>query len=117
MVTILNYDKSIIYHTIYINVFSDGTVSYPMISTDNILNTTNIKTAFTKIIIVLEEAFHNKVQEVYVLRYLNLRIFQYLLGFSIHNTNSIRSLINEWFPTEKLRKVYTPFITDTTYEK
>ena len=26
-------------------------------------------------------------------------------------------LVNEWFPTGKFRKVYTPFRVDSTYEK
>ena len=26
-------------------------------------------------------------------------------------------IVNEWFPAGKFRKVYTPFITDSTYKK
>ena len=43
MVTMLKYNKGKIYHAIYIKVFSDGNVSYIMVSTDDILNTTNNK--------------------------------------------------------------------------
>ena len=57
-----------------------------------------------------------KVQEGYVLRYLNYRIFQYPLGFSVDHTDHIMELVNEWFPTGTLIKFDTPFSTDYTYE-
>ena len=41
VVTILEYKKSTIYHAIYIKVFSDVTVSYLTVFTDDVLNTTN----------------------------------------------------------------------------
>ena len=47
VVTIMKYDKSTIDNSIYIKVFSDGTVSYLTVSTDDVLNTTNNETAFT----------------------------------------------------------------------
>ena len=62
VVTIIKYKKSAIYHTIYIKVFTDGTVSYLTVSTDDVLNTTNNETAFTELIIVFEEHFEMKVQ-------------------------------------------------------
>ena len=37
--TIRKYNKSIIDHAIYIKVFSDGTVSYLTVSTDDVINT------------------------------------------------------------------------------
>ena len=43
------YKKITIYHAIYIKVFSDGTVSYLTVSTDDVLNTTNNETAFTEL--------------------------------------------------------------------
>ena len=44
VLTILKYNKSIIYYPIYIKVFSYGTVSYITVSTDDVLNTTNNET-------------------------------------------------------------------------
>ena len=58
-----------------------------------------------------------KVQEVSVLKYLNFRIFQSPLGFSIDETDHIIELVYEWFPTGNLRNVDTPFQTDSSYEK
>ena len=46
--TILKYKKTKIYHAIYIKVFTDGTVYYLEVSTDDALNTTNNETAFTE---------------------------------------------------------------------
>ena len=46
VVTIIKYKKSTIDNTIYIKVFTDGTVSYITVSTDNDLNATNNKNAF-----------------------------------------------------------------------
>ena len=58
-----------------------------------------------------------KVQEGSVLKYLNFRIFQSPLGFSIDQTDHIMELVNEWFPTGTFRNVDTPFQTDSSYEK
>ena len=44
VVTLLKYKKSTIYHAIYIKLFTDGTVSYLTVSTDDVLNTTNNET-------------------------------------------------------------------------
>ena len=41
--------KIIIDHDIYINVFYDKTVFYSMVSTDDVLNTTNNETEFSKL--------------------------------------------------------------------
>ena len=41
---IIKYNKSTIDHAIYIKVFTNGTVPYLTVSTDNILNTTNDET-------------------------------------------------------------------------
>ena len=41
---ILKYNKITIYHDIYIKVFSDGTVSYLTVSTDNVINNNNNET-------------------------------------------------------------------------
>ena len=49
VVTIINYKKSTIDHAIYIKVFTDGTVSYITVSTDDVLNTTNNENAFTEL--------------------------------------------------------------------
>ena len=58
-----------------------------------------------------------KVQELYVLKYLNFRIFQSTLGLSIDQTDHIMELVNEWFPTVKFRNVDTPFWTDSSYKE
>ena len=81
--TILKYKKSTIYHAIYIKVFTDGTVYYLTVSTDDVLNNTNNDTSFHEQTIFFKEHFEMKVQEGSVLKYLNFRIFQYPLGFSI----------------------------------
>ena len=49
VVTILKYKKITIYHAIYIKVFTDVTVSYLTVSTDDVLNTTNNETEFPEI--------------------------------------------------------------------
>ena len=51
---ILKYNKNTIDHAIYIKVFTDRTVSYLTISTNNFLNNNNIKTAFTELTRVLK---------------------------------------------------------------
>ena len=58
-----------------------------------------------------------KVQEGSVLKYLNFRICQSPLGFSVDHNDYIMDLVNEWFPTGKFRKFDTPFRTDYGYEK
>ena len=49
LITILKNNKITIYHAIYIKFLSDGTVSYLMYSTDEVLKTTNNETIFTEI--------------------------------------------------------------------
>ena len=49
VVKMIKYKKSTIDHAIYINVFTDGTVSYLTVSTDNVLNTTNNETKFPEL--------------------------------------------------------------------
>ena len=46
VVTIIKYLKSVIYHDIYIKVFSDVTVSFIMLFTDDVLNANNNETEF-----------------------------------------------------------------------
>ena len=117
VVTIIEYKKITIYHAIYIKCFDDGTVSYIKVSTDDVLNTTNNENKFTEPTRVCKEHFEMKVQEGSVLKYLNIRISQYPLGFSIDQTEYIIELVNEWFPTGKFRNVDTPFQKDSSYEK
>ena len=80
LVTILKYNKSTIDHAIYIKVFTDGKVSYVTVSTDDVLDTNNNENAFPELTIVSKEHFEMKVQEGLVLKYLNFRICQSLLG-------------------------------------
>ena len=66
---VFKYIKSTIYHAIYIKLFSDRTVSYLTVSTDDVLNSTNNDTSFTELTIVFEEHFDMKVQGVSFLKY------------------------------------------------
>ena len=115
MVRIIKYKKIIIDHSIYIKVFTDGTVSYPTVSTDDVFNTINNETSFPEPPRFFEEHSEIKAQEGSVRKYLNFRICQYPLGFSVDQTDHITELVNEWSPTEKFRKVDTPFRTDSAY--
>ena len=117
VVKIIEYKNSTIDHAIYIKVFDDGTVSYLTVSTDDVFKTTNNKNVFPELTRVFRENFEMKVQEVSVLNYLNFRIFQSPLGFSIDQTDHIMELVNECFPTGKFRNVDTPFWIDSSYEK
>ena len=56
-----------------------------------------------------------KLQEGSVLKYLNFGICQSPIGLSVDQTDHIMELVNEWFPTVKLRKVDTHFSTDSSY--
>ena len=116
VVTILKYKKSTNDHAIYIKFFTDGTVSYLAVSTGDALNNTNNETEFPELTRVSDEHFEMKVQEGSVLKYLNFRIFQYPLGFSVDKTDHIMEIVNEWFPTRKFIKVDTPFRTDSAYK-
>ena len=49
VVTIIEYKKSTIDHAIYTIVFDDGTVSYLIVSTDDVLNTTNNENSFPEL--------------------------------------------------------------------
>ena len=68
MVTILKYKKSTIDHAIHIKKFTDVTVLYLTVSTDDVLNTTNNENAFPELTIVFKEHFEMKVQEGSVLK-------------------------------------------------
>ena len=117
VVTIIKYNKSTIDHAIYIKVFYDVTVYYLTVSTDDVINTTNNETSFPEITRVFEEHFQMKSQEVYVLKYLNLRIFQSPLGFSADKNDKTTELENEWFPTVMFINFDTSFRTDYIHEK
>ena len=54
VVTILKYKKSTIDNDIYTKVFTYGKVFYLTVSTDDIFNTTNNKTAFPELTIVFK---------------------------------------------------------------
>ena len=63
VVKIIKYKKNTIDRAIYIKLFSDGTVSYLTVSTDDVLNTNNNETAFPELTIVFKDHFDMKVQE------------------------------------------------------
>ena len=98
-------------------LFSDGTVSYLMISTDDSLNTTNDELYFPEPIKVFEQAFEIKFQEGSVHKYLNFRVCQPFIRFSIYQNDDIMELVNEWLPTGKYGKFDTSFCMDSTYQK
>ena len=54
VVTIIKYKNITIDDAIYMKVFTDGTVSYITVSTDDVLNTTNNETSFTELTRVLK---------------------------------------------------------------
>ena len=60
VVTTLKYKKRIFDHAIYIEIFSDGTISYLTVSTDDVLNTTNNETAFSELTRVLKNTLRLK---------------------------------------------------------
>ena len=82
-------------------------MSYITVSTDDFLSPTNIDTVPPELTIVFEEQFEMKFQEGSVLKYLNYRILQHPLDFSVDHTDHIMELVNEWFPDRNFRKVYT----------
>ena len=89
VVTIIEYKKSTNDHAIYIKVLDDGTVSYLTVSTDDVLNTTNNENSFPELTRVFKDHFEMIVKEVSVIKYLNFRIFQSPLGFSVDQTDQI----------------------------
>ena len=105
VVTILKYNKITIDHAIYIKVLSGETVSYSTVSTYDVLKDPNNKTVFTELTRFFEEKLETKVQEGSVLKYLNFRIFQSSLSFSVDQTDKIMKLVNEWFPNVKLERL------------
>ena len=114
VVTIIKSKKITIDHVIYIKVFSDYTISYLTVSTDDVINTINNKTSFSEITRVFEEHFEIKFKERFVLKYLNFQIFQSPLGFSVDQTDHIMELVNLWLPNGKFIKFDTPFSTYST---
>ena len=94
MVTIIKYKKSTIDHDIYIKLFTYGTVYYPTVSTDDVLFATNNETSFSELTRFFKEHFEMTVQEGSVIKYLNFRIFQSPLGFSVDQTDHIIELVN-----------------------
>ena len=94
VVTIIKYKKSAIDHDIYIKAFFDGTLYYLTVSTGDVINTTNNETSFPGLTRVFEEHFGIGVQEGSVLKYLNFRIFQSPIGFSVDQNDYIMVLVN-----------------------
>ena len=79
VVTIHKYKKSTIDHAISIKVFNGGIVSYLILYTDDVLNTTNNEKSFPELTIVFKEHFEMKVQEGSVIKYLNFGFSSLLL--------------------------------------
>ena len=101
MVTILKYNKITTDYDIYIRLFSDVTVSYLTVYTDNVIHINNNSndTAFLEIRKVFEESFDIKFQEVYVPKYLDFLIDKSPLGFIIDNNDHTMDMMNKWFLT------------------
>ena len=95
VVTILKYNKITIDHDTEIKVFSDGTVPYLTVSTDDVLKTTNNEIESPELRRVFKEDFGIKVHRLSVLKYPNFRICQYPIGLSIDKTDKITELVNE----------------------
>ena len=57
VVTIITKKRSIIYHAIYIKVFSGGILSYLTVSTENVLDTTNNEIFFPELTIFLKHFY------------------------------------------------------------
>ena len=117
VVKILKYKKITIDHSIYIRFFSDITVSYLIVSTNDVLNNTNNETTFPKLRRFFEEYFDIKVQEGSVFKYPNFQIYQSTIGFSVYQIYHIMELVNEWSPSGKCINFDTYFRTESTYEK
>ena len=62
VVKIIKYKKIIIDHAVYIKFFSNVKMSYLTVSTNDVLNTNNIETAFTELAGIFEEHFKMKSQ-------------------------------------------------------
>ena len=61
VVTMIKYKEIKIDHDIYIKLFTDGTVYYLTISTDDVLNNTNNGNGFPELTRVFEEHFEMKL--------------------------------------------------------
>ena len=61
MVIILKYKKSTIDHAIYIKVFTDTTMSYLTVFTDDVINNINNEKAFPELTRVFKEEYEIKV--------------------------------------------------------
>ena len=85
----MKYKKSTIDYAIYIKIFSGGTVSYTTFSIYDVLNTTTDETEFPELRRFFEESFEGKVQEGYVLKYLNFLTCQCPIGFRDDYTDHI----------------------------
>ena len=112
----MRYNKVTIYHAIYIKVFFYVNVSYLIVSTDYVINTTNNDTKFPELRIFFEEAFYIKVQEVCFLKYLTFSICQYPIGFIVYQTYHIMELVNEFFQLENL-EILIHILGQTPYMK
>ena len=117
VIKILKYNKSTLDHSIYIKLFTYGTVIYLRVSTDNIIDTTNNETSFHEPTILKKKSFEMKLQEGSVRKYLKFRTCQYPLGFSVDQNDHIMELVNEFSLTGKFRIFYTLFCTESSYEK
>ena len=62
VVTIIKHKKNTIDHAIYIKLFTDGTVYYLTVSTDDFINTTNNETLFPELTRVFKEHSDMKLQ-------------------------------------------------------
>ena len=76
------------------SIFTDSTVSYLTVSTNDVLNTNNNENAFPELTRVCEEHFEMKLQEESVFKYLFVLVCQSPLGFSIDQTDHIMELVN-----------------------
>ena len=69
-------------------------MSYPKVSNDDGLNTTNNETEFSELRRVFDEDSYIKPQEGYVIEDLSFWVFQSPLGFNINKSDHIMKLEN-----------------------
>ena len=89
MVQILEYKKIIIVDAVNVKLFSGFTVSYIIVSMDDVLNNINDDEFLQDLKRVFKETFEIKTQEGSVLKYFSFRISQYRLGLDIDQTDHL----------------------------
>ena len=85
--------------------------------TYNVLNNKNNDEVSKELKCCFGETSDIKTQEYSVLKYLNFRIYQSLIGLIIKHTKHIMELVTEWLHDGKFCKSCTSLYTDYAYKK